>query len=471
MNRLAAKIVAVVVVTLAFTIAAVIFISSQDGICAEKCSSVQTAAKSALLYVTEKADLIEATAEETAELAIVKYAPDEFRKYALQDRNSALSKLGINIDLVKNGQTEGLVSGSDYGSSKILSSPDEFTYENGKLYFAAESSSKNLTVICSFDTSGFTQYFSSLAKDMGATLTLDGTKVLSTELYSPAYDSASENNGKFSVTMYDYNFPETVGKDNKKTIAIFAAMAVVVSIICCLLIGREKKAEVKEIEVVKTEKDEQLIAENKSLRDRIEEFDKTKKQALKEKLSLESRISELEKAENTSAILPEQSVSDNTYELENRIHELERQLDEALREKPSDDIIAEISEAQKAIEESSRKSAELSAAVDKINEKNQNIKTVIDAIEEIAFQTNMLALNAAIEAARAGEDGKGFAVVADEVRSLALESSQSAKKSESILSESQEAVREGKEIAEQAAAAAQKALLYVSGAAQGGKDQ
>lgn len=464
MNRLAAKIVAVVVVTLAFTIAAVIFISSQDGICAEKCSSVQTAAKSALLYVTEKADLIEATAEETAELAIVKYAPDEFRKYALQDRNSALSKLGINIDLVKNGQTEGLISGSDYGSSKILSSPDEFTYENGKLYFAAESSSKNLTVICSFDTSGFTQYFSSLAKDMGATLTLDGTKVLSTELYSPAYDSASENNGKFTVTMYDYNFPETVGKDNKKTIAIFAAMAVIVSVICCLLIGKEKKAEVKEIEVVKTEKDEQLIAENKSLRDRIEEFDKTKKQALKEKLSLESRISELEKTKAPAVILPKTSVSDNTYELENRIRELETQLEEAEKEKSDENILAEIVKAKNAIEESSRKSAELSAAVDKINEKNQNIKTVIDAIEEIAFQTNMLALNAAIEAARAGEDGKGFAVVADEVRSLALESSQSAKKSESILSESQEAVREGKEIAEQAAAAAQKALLYVSGA-------
>lgn len=466
MNRLAAKIVAVVVVTLAFTIAAVIFISSQDGICAEKCSSVQTAAKSALLYVTEKADLIEASAEETAELAIVKYAPDEFRKYALQDRNSALSKLGINIDLVKNGQTEGLVSGSDYDSSKILSSPDEFTYENGKLYFAAESSSKNLTVICSFDTSGFTQYFSSLAKDMGATLTLDGTKVLSTELYSPAYDSASENNGNFTVTMYDYNFPETVGKDNKKTIAVFAAMAVVVSIICCLLIGKEKKSEVAKTEVIKAEKDDKLIAENKELRDKISEYEKGQKLALKEKLSLESRISELEKAENTSAILPEQSVSDNTYELENKIRELERQLGEEVREKPSDDIIAEISKAQKAIEESSRKSSELSAAIDKINDKNQNIKAVIDAIEEIAFQTNMLALNAAIEAARAGEDGKGFAVVADEVRSLALESSQSAKKSASILSESQEAVREGKEIAEQASAAAKKALLYVSGASE-----
>ena len=66
-------------------------------------------------------------------------------------------------------------------------------------------------------------------------------------------------------------------------------------------------------------------------------------------------------------------------------------------------------------------------AMGDINKSAEEIKKIVKAIDDIAFQINLLALNANVEAARAGKYGKGFAVVAEEVRNLAVRSANSVK--------------------------------------------
>ena len=71
----------------------------------------------------------------------------------------------------------------------------------------------------------------------------------------------------------------------------------------------------------------------------------------------------------------------------------------------------------------------------RLSEHSQAIEVIVNAVQDIAEQSNLLAVNASIEAARAGDQGKGFAVVAHEIKTLADQSRNATDQVRAILQE------------------------------------
>jgi len=145
---------------------------------------------------------------------------------------------------------------------------------------------------------------------------------------------------------------------------------------------------------------------------------------------------------NVAAAMQEMSatikeVADNAQNVSGNTHNVQHASSEAKQE------------VEKTINTINYLSQELniaSNAIQKVDNKSQEIGSILEVIRGIADQTNLLALNAAIEAARAGDQGRGFAVVADEVRELAHKTKLSTSNIESMIQVLQEGVADAVQV-------------------------
>jgi len=85
--------------------------------------------------------------------------------------------------------------------------------------------------------------------------------------------------------------------------------------------------------------------------------------------------------------------------------------------------------------------AGIASQILQLSEQTSQIATIVDAVSDLAEQSNLLAVNASIEAAKAGEQGRGFSVVASEVRNLAEQSKRATQQIRGILAQIQKATQ------------------------------
>ena len=114
-------------------------------------------------------------------------------------------------------------------------------------------------------------------------------------------------------------------------------------------------------------------------------------------------------------------------------------------------LVNTATDSARLMNESNEEMNKMTEAMTDIEVTSQKINSIVKAIEDIAFQTNILALNASTEAARAGEAGKGFAVVAGEVRNLAGKSQDAVKNASELIEAAINAVKRGRNVADSVA--------------------
>ncbi|BBG30428.1 methyl-accepting chemotaxis protein [Zymobacter palmae] len=118
-------------------------------------------------------------------------------------------------------------------------------------------------------------------------------------------------------------------------------------------------------------------------------------------------------------------------------------------------------EASCITERGGKEMQDVVSSMKEISATANEIFSIIELIDGIAFQTNILALNASVEAARAGEHGRGFAVVAGEVRSLANRSANASGEIKGLIESVSKRIHQGSDVATHAGKTIQDAVVRI----------
>lgn len=126
------------------------------------------------------------------------------------------------------------------------------------------------------------------------------------------------------------------------------------------------------------------------------------------------------------------------------IQELATAIDTSLLAAHQDagEVVAHARNIASTAEEGVTLSDNVVSSINKLQEDFAQITEISQGIGAIAKQTNLLALNATIEATRAGDAGKGFAVVAAEVKTLANNAGESAEQINGVLGDLSQSIEE-----------------------------
>lgn len=147
-----------------------------------------------------------------------------------------------------------------------------------------------------------------------------------------------------------------------------------------------------------------------------------------------------------------QSLTENVTQQSNTIQILLTNINELTAKsvhslQQTEKVNIDANNVKRQIEQSNAHIIEMTKAMHILSQTSNQISSIINTIEDIAYQTNLLSLNASIEASRAGDAGKGFAVVAREIGKLATQSSGAASSTRNLIQTAISQVYEGNNIA------------------------